>query len=70
MTEKELLENISKKLNTLIACLLIPTEKKPSVNEGVQLLLRFGLSNSEIAEILGTTKRTVEVVKSKIISMK
>lgn len=66
MKEKELLEEISKKLNTLIAISLVPEVDKYSLTEKVELLTRFKLSNSEIAVILGTTKGTVEVIKSRL----
>ncbi len=64
MTE-ELARQISSKLSALIALALIPEPHKGNAAEKVTLLARFGLANQEIADIVGTTKGTVEVLKSR-----
>ncbi len=66
MKEQEiLLDQISKKLSVLIALMLMKDVKNLTTADGVKVLVRFGLSNQEIANILGTTKGTIEVVKSR-----
>ena len=37
-----------------------------SITEGVELLSRFGMGASEIAEILNTSPNTVNVMKNRI----
>lgn len=66
MNEQEILENLSKKLSALLALNFVKEPEKMTAEEGVKLLTRFGLSNQEMADILGTTKPTVEVMKSRI----
>lgn len=66
MKEQELLEQISKKLSALIALSFMKNVEKMTNVEGVKMLVRFGLSNQDIADILGTTKGTIEVIKSRI----
>lgn len=63
---QELLEQVSKKLSALIALSFMKDVEKMRNADGVKLLVRFGLSNQDIADILGTTKPTVEVLKSRI----
>ncbi len=58
-------EQISRKLSALIALTLAPEVEKKNSAEKVALLVRFGLPNQDIADILGTTKGTVEVLKSR-----
>lgn len=70
MKEQELLEQISKKLGALIALSFMRDIEKMTNADGVKLLVRFGLSNQDIADILGTTKGTVEVLKSRAIKTK
>jgi len=70
MIDKELLEQISKKLSVLIALILVSEPEKRTLSEKVELFSRLKLSNNEIAEILGTTKGTIEVVKSRITKNK
>ncbi len=70
MKDQELLEQISKKLSALLALSFIEESEKMTAEEGVKLLTRFGLNNQEMADILGTTKPTVEVMKSRIKSKK
>ena len=64
MTDQELLREISKKLSVLIA-LQLQREGDLGVQEYVSRLARFGLTTSEIAEILDTTAGTVAVAKSR-----
>ncbi len=66
MKEQELLEQISRKLSALIAISFVKDVNKMTIEESVRLLKRFGLSNQEMADILGTTKPTIEVLKSRI----
>ena len=70
MKEQELLEQISKKLSALIAMSFVKDVEKMTAADGVKLFTRFGLSNQDIADILGTSKPTVEVLKSRIKSKK
>jgi len=63
-------EQISRKLSALIALNLAPEGAKKSSAEKVALLVRFGLPNQDIADILGTTKGTVEVLKSRASNKK
>lgn len=65
MSDQEVLQQISGKLSALIAISLYNDSKKMSVADGERLLRRFGLDNQSIADILGTTKRTIEVLKSR-----
>lgn len=65
MNDREPLEQISKKLSAFIALALLPDVQKKSSAEKVALLTRFGIPNQEIADILGTTKGTVEVLKTR-----
>jgi DNA-binding NarL/FixJ family response regulator len=66
MEKNQLLESVSKKLGVLIALNLISMNQKATITDNVGLLLRFGLSSGEIAEILNTSKGTVDVVKSRL----
>jgi DNA-binding CsgD family transcriptional regulator len=66
MKEQELLEQISKKLSALTALAFVKEPEKMTAEQGVKLLIRFGLSNQEMADILGTTKGTIEVLKSRV----
>jgi len=68
--EQELLEQISRKLSALIALSFTKDVQKATSADGVEILGRFGLSNQDIADILGTTKPTIEVLKSRIKSKK
>jgi DNA-binding CsgD family transcriptional regulator len=56
---------ISDKLSALIALAMSTEVHKKNTAEKVALLMRFDLPNQEIADILGTTKGTVEVLKSR-----
>lgn len=62
----DILQQISKKLSILIALALQGEKDTVEVKENVARLIRFGLTDSEIAEILGTTPGTVSVVKARI----
>jgi len=66
MNEKliKLLQEILQKFDILIALELNKEEKK--LSEKVKFLLNFGLPNQQIAEILGTSKGSVEVIKSRL----
>jgi len=65
MASDNLVEQISRKLSALLALALVPDIAKKTSAEKVLLLARFGISNQEIADIVGTTKGTVEVLKSR-----
>ncbi len=65
MSAEKLMEQISSKLSALIALSLLPEAQKKNTAEKVGLLTRLGISNQEVADILGTTKGTVEVLKSR-----
>ncbi|HXN00215.1 MAG TPA: hypothetical protein VN982_17260 [Candidatus Dormibacteraeota bacterium] len=65
MSDAELFEKLSSKMSALIAVALLPDVQKKNTAEKVELLTRFGLSNQEVADIVGTTKGTVKVTKSR-----
>lgn len=65
MDSIKLLESISKRLGVLIALHINDHSESFSVAEGVELLTRFGLSPTEIAEILNTSTNTVNVTRSR-----
>lgn len=65
MNESELLNQISKKLSALLAISLLEGSSKMTTASGERLLRRFELTNQDIADILGTTRRTIEVMKSR-----
>ena len=65
MNNQEIAEQVSGKLSALIALALLPDVQKKTSAEKVALLMRFGIPNQDIADILGTTKGTVEVLKSR-----
>jgi DNA-directed RNA polymerase specialized sigma24 family protein len=62
---EELEHLISRKLSALIALAMLPEVNKKNAAEKVAILMRFDLPNQEIADIVGTTKGTVEVLKSR-----
>lgn len=67
MKDQKIFEQISKKLNVLIALGLSSNNAtKLKTEDGVRILIRFGLSSQEIADILDTTRGTVDVLKSRI----
>lgn len=65
MNQEELLQTISNKLSAVLMVLMSPNIEKKNNSEKVELLSRLGLPNQDIANILGTTKGTVEVLKSR-----
>jgi DNA-binding CsgD family transcriptional regulator len=65
MSDRELLEEISKKLSLLVG-ILLQRDGHAKVQENVERLSNFGLSGTEIAQILGTTAGTVAVAKNRI----
>lgn len=65
MSQDESLQNISNKLSALLVVLLSSEPAKMSTAAKVELLVRAGIPNQEIANILGTSKGTVEVLKSR-----
>ena len=67
---QELLEQISKKLSAIISLSLMEDIKNMTNERGVEILDRFDLSNQDMADILQTTRPTVEVLKSSIKSKK
>jgi hypothetical protein len=70
MDTHKLLESISKKLGVLIALNLLSMDSKATATDNIKMLDRFGLSPSEIAEILNTTTNHVHVTKSLIKKLK
>lgn len=62
----DILQQISKKLSILIALGLMGDKDTVEVKENVEKLARFGLTDSEIADIIGTTPGTVSVAKVRI----
>ena len=64
--DNNVLQQISKKLSILIALQLQGGKDKVEVKENVEKLIPFSLTDSEIAEILGTTAGTVSVAKVRI----
>jgi DNA-binding CsgD family transcriptional regulator len=65
MTQDEILEIVSKKLSALLLISLSPDAEKKNTAQKVEMLARLGLPNQEIADILATTRGTVEVLKSR-----
>jgi len=61
-----ILQQISKKMSILISLQLQHGKEKVEVKENVEKLAPFGLTDNEIAEILGTTTGTVSVAKARI----
>ena len=61
----KILETISKKLGVLIALNLLSINNKATVTENIEMLVRFGLTSAEIAEILNTSTNTVNVTRSR-----
>ena len=66
MDTNKLLESISKKLGVLIALNLVSMNKEATTTENIEMLDRFGLTPTEIAEILNTSANTVNVTRSRI----
>ena len=70
MENKELLQSISKRLGILIALQMKTQSDTFSITEGVELLTRFGMDATDIAEILNTSSNTVNVMKNRIKNKK
>lgn len=70
MQNNEQLESISKKMGVLIALNLLSMNNKATVTDNIELLDRFGLTSTEIAEILNTSANAVNVTKSRIKNKK
>lgn len=70
MKDLEILEEISRKLSAVIALSFSNDAGDLTTADRVKLLVRFGLSNQDIANIIGTTKGTVEVLKSRAAKAK
>lgn len=66
MDTKELLQDVSRKLSVLIALDLEKNGRKILVKDSVKMLVRYGISDNDIAIILGTSKATVQVLKSRL----
>ncbi|MGC1107044.1 MAG: hypothetical protein WA876_10935 [Candidatus Acidiferrales bacterium] len=64
-SNEDVLSELSNKLNILIAVALSPDIRDKSGSEKIEFLTRFGISNQNVADVLGTTKGTVEVLKSR-----
>jgi hypothetical protein len=65
MKNDQLLENISNKLSAVLLIMLSPDIESKNIAQKVELLTRLKLPNQEIADIVGTTKGTVGVIKSR-----
>ncbi len=65
MKNDQLLEVISNKLSAVLLVLLSPEIEAKNIAQKVELLARLKLPNQEVADIVGTTKGTVEVIKSR-----
>lgn len=63
MKNDQLLEVISNKLSAVLLVLLSPEIEAKNIAQKVELLARLKLPNQEVADIVGTTKGTVEVIK-------
>ena len=66
MENKELLETISRRLGVLIALQMRMQSENFSITEGVSMLSRFGMGNTEIAEILNTSAGSVNAIKGRL----
>ena len=64
MDSNKLLESISKKLGVLIALDLLSMNSKATATENIKMLDRFGLTPTEIAEILNISTNHVNVTRS------
>lgn len=66
MKGQQLAETLAKKLDTIIALLLASDIKGKTMEQKLELLTRFDFTNEEIAAILGTTKGTIGVMKTRL----
>ena len=65
MKQEDVLEVISRKLSALLLVSLSPDIEKSNTAQKVEILAKIGLSNQDIADILTTSRGTVEVLKSR-----
>lgn len=65
MDTSKLLESISKKLGVLIALNLLSMDSTATATDNIKMLGRFGLTPTEIAEILNKSADYVNVIRSK-----
>lgn len=70
MKDQEKLDQISRKLSALISLLLVKDRQKLTTADNVKMFVRCGISNQEIADVLGTSRGTVEVLKSRALKIK
>ena len=61
----EEIDNLGKKLDTLIRLFAISLLGDRSTTDSISLLLRGGLATDVIAELVGTTPATVRAAKSR-----
>ncbi len=61
-SEKDLLLEISKKLDRLIGILAIQGKDR---DEKIKILVSLGFSNSEISRLIGVPKGTVDSIRAK-----
>jgi DNA-directed RNA polymerase specialized sigma24 family protein len=61
-TERDLLLEISKKLDRLIGILAIQGKDR---DEKIRILVSLGFSNSEISRLIGVPKGTVDSIRAK-----
>lgn len=66
METEKLLMDISNKLSTLISLSLEKGDKKLTTKDKVRFLNRFNLTSQQIADIIGTSKNTVDVTNSNL----
>lgn len=66
MKDQELLESICRRLGVLIALQISAQSDKSTLAEGVELLTRFGMGPTEIAEILNTSANVVNVTRARL----
>lgn len=66
MDTNNILESISKKLGILIALNLMGMNNNATATDNIKLLDRFGLTPTEIADILNISKGTVATLKSRV----
>lgn len=66
MENKQILETISRRLGILIALHMRAQSENFSTTEGIEMLSRFGMGNTEIAEVLNTSTATVNVIKGRL----
>ena len=64
MDTNKILESISKKLGVIIALNLLSMDSKATATDNIKMLDRFGLTPTEIAEILNKSTDYVNVIKS------